>query len=534
MINKQDIFASSGQQTQGYSSSDYVGGMIPNTVAMAEDVNSFGNKLDTDVSSVCKEVANVITSGVLDKDGGDGQTLNSASFTQLLTALRAMSNGFLQTGIMFDGSTITCPVQNGTTGIKFGGQLKIMFNEGGYFGNSASKMHIGTIASGTTWTITNSVTAGAKFLVATLSGSTVVLSAENSVPTVMSNKCLLGSFFVVINNGTSQVQTDSWKFHPWLQNTPAIVRETPTAQTKGGLLTANSGATLKMGPLDVKYEGINFDYSNHQEPNVMKIPATDEFEYKFLYPGYNPSASAATTLDTTHIFNLTNNSWDDISSKSGMFMVMVPCIVPTGQTLMIPAMSDYNTLTGVYASLFDSVEDATNAVYNLKYTNPDAQTNPDRTRERAIYLGYSIVVKVGATDLTDPNNFAIVGMLPQALGGFTNAGGQTGGGTGAYIPMQTITWDTDAFTARDNFKNIATARTNQIVVTMPSSSGSQVHQLEIQYTHSTGKGGIRLQTAVSGEVVKWWGDNEPDFEEGKTYLIICEYANGWKAGYLAA
>lgn len=75
MINKQDIFASSGQQTQGYSSSDYAGGMIPNTIAMAEDVNSFGNKLDTDVNSVCKEVASVITSGVLDKDGGDGQVL---------------------------------------------------------------------------------------------------------------------------------------------------------------------------------------------------------------------------------------------------------------------------------------------------------------------------------------------------------------------------------------------------------------------------------------------------------------------------
>ena len=162
MINKQNIFASAGQQTQGYGTSQYVGGMVPNTIAMAEDVNSFGNTLDTDLNSVCKEVANVITNGVIDKDGGDGQTLNAASFTQLLTSLRAMSNGFIQTGIMYDGGSITCPTQDGVTSIKFGGQIKIMFNEGGYFGNSASKMQIGTIAANTSWTITNSEPIGVR------------------------------------------------------------------------------------------------------------------------------------------------------------------------------------------------------------------------------------------------------------------------------------------------------------------------------------------------------------------------------------
>ena len=146
MINKQNIFASAGQQAQSYSASDYVTGLVPNTIAMAEDVNSFGNTIDTDLNSVCKEVANVITNGVIDKDGGDGSPLNSADNTQLLTSLRAMSNGFLQTGVMFNGTeNITIPTQNGNTSIVFGGQLRIMFNEGGYFGNSADKMHIGTI-----------------------------------------------------------------------------------------------------------------------------------------------------------------------------------------------------------------------------------------------------------------------------------------------------------------------------------------------------------------------------------------------------
>lgn len=528
MINKQNIFASSGQQTQGYSASDYVGGMIPNTIAMAEDVNSFGNMLDTDVSSVCKEVANVVTNGVLDKDGGEGEALNAASFTQLLGALRAMSNGFVQTGIMYDGGSITCPTQSGVSSIVFGGQIRIMFNEGGYFGNSASKMQIGTIAANTSWTITNSEPIGARFLVATLSGGSVTLSSAASAPTgdAAADTCYLGSFFVVNNNGTKQIQADSWKFQPWLQNTPAIDRETPTAQTKGGLLTPSSGTSLNIGALDIKAEGINFDYSNHQQPNVKKLSA-GAFSYKFLYPGYDLSASAATSLDTTHLYNLTAGSWDDISSQTG-FVVMVPCVAPTGQTLMVPAMSTRDTGTGKYAAIFASVEDATNAVYSLQYTLDDP-TNPqaDRTRARAIYLGYSIIVKVGATDLTDPNNFAIVGMVPAALEGFTYAGGQTGGGVGQYVPMPTTTVDTNAFTAALNTKTIVTGRTAQVQITLPTPASGIVNQLEIEYTHVSGNGGVNFTNTV------WWGGNQPEITEGVTYLFICEYvAGGWKTGFL--
>ena len=520
MINKQNIFASSGQQTQGYSASDYVGGMIPNTIAMAEDVNSFGNTLDTDLNSVCKEVANVITNGVIDKDGGDGQVLNAASFTQLLTSLRAMANGFLQTGIMYDGGSITCPTQDGVTSIKFGGEIKIMFNEGGYFGNSASKMQVSTIAANTTWTITNDEPTGVRFLVATLSGGAITIESADSAPTGANgtSQCYLGSFFVVNNNGTKQIQTNSWKFQPWLQNTPAIDRETPTAQTKGGLLTPNSGTALNIGALQIKAEGINFDYSDHQHPNVKDI-AGGAFSYKFLYPGYNPADSALTTLDTTHLYNLTNATWDDISAKEG-FIVMVPCVVPTGQTLMVPAMSTYSS--GNYAAIFSSVDDATNAVYGLQYTS----SATDKTRERAIYLGYSIIVKIGATDLTNPDNYAIVGMVPQQLDGFTNAGGQTGGGTGAYIPMQRKVWDTDSFQAANNWKNVVTARTANVQISMPANNANIVSQLEIEYTHASGKGGITLNG------VTWWV-SAPSLVAGHKYLIICEYVGGaWMAGYL--
>ena len=523
MINKQNIFASAGQQAQGYSTSDYVTGMIPNTIAMAEDVNSFGNTLDKDLDVVCKEIAGVVTNGVLDKDGGEGEALNAADNTQLLTALRGMSNGFLQTGIMYDGSSITCPTQNGTTSIVFGGQIRIMFNEGGYFGNSASKMQIGTIAANTSWTITNAEDTGVRFLIATLSGGAVVLSTVNSVPggDEGATKCYLGSFFVVNNGGTKQIQADSWKFQPWLQNTPAINRESPTAQTKGGLLTPNTGTTLNIGALEVKAEGINFA-TNQGKPNIMSLQA-GSYSYKFLYPGYDPSASAATSLDTTHLYNLTSASWDDVSAKEG-FIVMVPCVVPTGQTLLVPAMSAYDSNTGNYAAIFPSVDDATNAVYGLQYTS----SATDKTRERAIYLGYSIIVKIGATDLTNPNNYAIVGMVPQELDGFTNAGGQTGGGVGQYVPMPTTTVNTDSFTAAVNTKTIVTGRTAQVQITLPTPQTGIVNQLEIEYTHASGNGGISFTNT------QWWGENSIELEVGKKYLIISEYAGGgWVSGYLS-
>lgn len=528
MINKQNIFASAGQQTQGYSTTDYVTGMIPDTIAMAEDVNSFGNKVDSDLYTVCQEIANVITNGVLDKDGGDGAPLNSADNTQLLTTLRAMPNGFSQTGIMYNGvDAITCPEQDGVTSIKFGGAMHIMFNEGGYFGNSASKMHIGTIAENTTWEVTNSVPVGVIYLYAYFSGGSVTIQYQQSVITGEegSNKCLLGSAFIINNNGTKQIQENSWKFQPWLQNTPAIDRESPTAQTKGGLITANTGTQLNIGTLEIKAEGINFDSGSHQNPNIKKLDS-GSFTYKFLYPGYDPSVSASTTLDTTHLYNLTNATWDDISAQAGKYMVLVPCVAPTGQTLLIPAMSYYNSSTGGYTNIFDTIEDATTAIYGLPYTS----TSTDKTRERAIYLGYSMVVKIGATDLTDSRNYVTVGMIPQALDGFSYAGGQTGGGTGTYNPMPVYTWNTNSLTAKTNYKNIITGRTATVVVTLPAQVLSVVNTIEIEYTHSSNYGGINIIDGTTNQPVVWWDQVDLNFVNGQTYLITCEWVNGkWRA-----
>lgn len=520
MINKQYKFASAGAQTTGWNDSMYQEGMHPNTIAMAEDVNSFGNQMDTDVYSVCKEVANVITNGVIDKDGGNGYTLNESNNAQLLTTMRDMSNGFMQTGIMFNGTeSITIPYQNGVTSIVFNG-LKIMFNEGGYFGNGAAKMQFATLTA--TFTVTNSVPLGVLYLYAKLSGGAVSIQYSQNLITgdQGTTYCFLGSCFIINNNGTRQIQSTSWKFQPWLQNTPAIVRESPTAQTKGGLITANSGRTLKMGKLEIKAEGINFDAGSHTQPNIKTI-AAGNFTYKFLYPGYNPSASALSNLDTTHLYNLTAGTWDDVSSKNG-YIVMVPCITPTGQTLVIPAMSTVSS--GNYLNIYNTIEEAETAIYTLPYTD----TSTDKTRSRVIYLGFSMIVKIGATDLTDSKNFVTVGMLPQALTSFSYAGGQTGGSTGTYNPMPSYTWNQNSLTLTRSYLNIITGRSANIQLTFPSPANGVFNEIEVQYAHASGQGGVTFVQGTAGNQNQyaWWDGVSPTLTNGVTYLFHFEHVNG--------
>ena len=137
------------------------------------------------------------------------------------------------------------------------------------------------------------------------------------------------------------------------------------------------------------------------------------------------------------------------------------------------------------------------------------------------------MVKVGASDLTNPDNFAIVGMVPQALAGFTNAGGQTGGGVGSYIPMpEKVHPASTSVSLVNNASNVVTGNATALTLTLPSPVSGIVNQLEVKYVHATG-----YATPVFNTVT-WW-DSAPAYVNGMTYLIIIEYINGgWKAGYI--
>ena len=507
MINKQSVFASAGAKS-GSSSSGYTTGMIPGTVAKAEDVNLYLGISDEQLYAVCKEVANLLTSS--------GIALNPNSTNQLATwAKTKISTGTFLTGI--DAAAYTsAPTQSGNT-ITFP-SLKIVYNTSVYYGKTAEQ-HQSTTLSAQTLSATSGWANGVHFIYAqTTSGSSASTLGHQQNPISASEaatKCMLGSVFVI--NGA--FQANSWKFQPWLQITSVDRRESPTAMTKGGFISPASATTLQMGALEILDEGINFG-TNKNEPNIVNIPSESPFDYKFLYPGYNPSSAALTTLDTTHIYNTTNSTWDTLTvGTNPTYIVMVPCVTPTGQTLMIPAMSP--KVDGLYTQVFSSMDDAANAVYGLQYSLGNVA-------KRAIYLGQSIIVRVGATDLQDPLQCMTVGTLPQELAGFTTASGQAGGNVAAYTPMPQVNWGSSSFTAQNNAANFVQTSNSNVTVTLPTPQSNIVNQLEI-YFYKNGSGNITWGTSIT-----WYTGITPTFTQGLTYNIVLEYINGtWYGGVLS-
>lgn len=505
MINKTSIFASAGT-TAGSSSSGYTTGMVPNTIAKAEDVNLYMGISDQQLYSVCKEVANLLT--------GFGITLNSNSYTQLQNWAKGYVTAYSYlTGVT---SAATTPTQSGNS-ISFPATT-VVYNTGVYYGNTLNNQQKTTLAA-TNLAANSNWANGVHFIYAkTTSGSTTsTLDHQQDPidPSESATKCMLGSVFVI--NGA--FQANSWKYQPWLQITSVERRESPTAMTKGGFISPASSTTLQMGALEIMDEGLNFG-TNHNKPNIMTVQEKSPFPYKFLYPGYNPSSSEVTTLDTTHVYNTTGATWDTLTvGTAPKYMVMVPCIVPTGQTLMIPAMSP--KVGSNYTQIYDSMEDAINAIYGLQYSLSNVA-------KRAIYLGQSIVVRVGATDLTDPLQCITVGMLPQALGGFTTASGQAGGGITTYRPMPSYTYSgVTSVTAQNNAANLIIGANSAITVTLPTPEQAIVNQLEVQFSKG-GSGDITWGTSIT-----WYTGVAPTFSQGRTYNIILEYINGtWYGGVL--
>lgn len=510
MKNKTAVFASQGITNPNYSEVNYTSGMSAHTIAYAEDVNSFGNEMDTDLLSVCEEVVHVLTEfGITPDENNNYQLINAIK--QHIAGMYGL------TGLDFASYT-NAPTQSNTT-ISFPA-MDIIFNDEGYYGSKISnftKVHF----DAQTLTASSSDATGVWFIYATKTGQILkqqspVLGSESKT------KCMLGSVFIVNPSG---FQPDSWKFQPWLTIASQEMRESPVAETKGGYISSASATTIQMGALEIKAEGINFDY-NPQAPNIMNVTARSPFTYKFLYNGYDPSTSEASALDTTKLFNLTSGQMETLNTTTygDKFMVMVPCITPSGQTLMVPAMSE--KVNGTYTQLFDSVEEATAAIYGLKYSTQSV-SGLAKTTSRAIYFGLSIVVQVGATDLTDQSQFAIVGTLPQELAGFTNVGGQTGGASGNYIPMPEVTWNQAQMTLANNCSNVIIGNTTSNVnIFMPTVTQGITNTCLIKYTHVSGNKPLVFNN------VRWW-TNAPTYSAGKTYMFTADYINGsWYIGYV--
>lgn len=519
MIKKDNIFASQPDAIALPTAADFRKGMIPNTVAMAEDVNAYGNMSDRDLWVVCQEIMNLmalfeITPNDSYSSGMQNQLANMFS--------ERVGTSYSLTGI--DRMTYTgAPVQSDDGVSIVFTSFDIVYNLDVFYGNTKAQHQRTTLAAQSI--SSGGLTDGAWYVYAvTTPGSNVSTIAFQQSPVLGSEgatKCMLGTVFVY--NG--RFQKDTWKFQPWLQITAVENREMPVAYTKGGYMGPLGGVQLQMGSLEILAEGINFD-ANPNNPTIKEIAAKAPYTYKFLRPAYDPGSAETSEIDTLHLYNMTTKTWDDLTSiaeaPTPKYMVMVPCITPAGQTLMIPAMSE-QTDEG-YTQLYNSMNDARAAIFGLKY---DLQN----VALRAIYLGQSLIVRVGATDLTDSTQFESVGMLPQALTGFTAAGGQAGGGVGRYIPMQEVDWSGyTTVTCQNNASNIIQGDgTTPISIATPSVQTGIVNQFEIKYKHTQGSQGI-----VFPSNIKWWAGGEPGFVDGSTYLIVVEYTAGtWWAGVLS-
>lgn len=519
MITKDSVFAQAGAQDTSKTKADFRTGMIPKTIAMAEDVNTYGNMSDKDLKVVCDELVNALQG----QDIAPNNSYAPGSSNQLDTMIKSkLKSGFILTGL--DYSTYdTPPAQTGNT-ITFP-EMKVTFNSTVYYGNTQATVSTVTIPAQTI-NATNDWNDGAWYIYANTNG-TLGHQAEPVNASDGDTKCYLGSVFVI----GGQFQANSWRFTPWLQMTAPTVRESPQASRKGGYLTPIGGLKLGIGTVQIMNEGINFG-TNPKAPSIITFPAhdteTDPFTYKYMYPTYDPNTADTAEIDTTHLYNMTTGTWDDVSALAGKYICIVPCIVPSGQTLMVPAMSYKPADT--YTSVFNTVEDARNAIFGLQYQRnrimPDGTQGAD-VLSRCIYLGQTLIVKIGADDLTNPDNFSNVGQVPQALGSFTDASGQTGGGAGAYIPMPEVTHN-NHFTANVNAASVVIGSTqNPIQVGLPQIRNGIVNQVEIKYKHETGMQGLAFPVNVI-----WWG-SAPTWIAGAYYNIIFENFDGqWIGGYL--
>ena len=516
MKEKTTVFGSAGQQdATKRNDTAYRSGMTPNTIAYAEDVNTFGNMSDEFVYILCQEIVNALRQQNIEPDALDN--------TQVAQLINHLNGGYTLTGLTDD----TVSASATTSAVTFTG--KISFNSKVYYGNSQADRTVVTFTAATL-SVDNTWTAGVNYIFATNSGTlghqtSPILGSEGA------SKCMLGSLFVIDNEGTLEIQENSFAFNPWLMSTCRETREAPTAKTKGGFIEAVSGTIVDMGDVEVMAEGINYGLTGggKYSPDIITFQESTYEDFPYLFPGYITTQARSESIDTTHIYNMTTNSWDELDTTYyDKFMVQVPCIAPTGQKMMVPAMSEESD--GVYTQLFDSQEAAEAAIFGLQYTSASSDT----TRARAIYVGQSIIVRVGSTDLTYGEDFKTVGIIPQQLSGYTASAGQTGGSVGNFVPMREIELTGTAVTLVNQCSNVIVGSTEaSVVVTMPTPTIGFANQLMVKYIAVDNDDETQLRGITFPNTIRWW-TTAPQFTQGCTYVIVFDYVQGyWYGSYQA-
>lgn len=396
----------------------------------------------------------------------------------------------LLTQVVVDPSVpLVSPTVASSTTISFPA-FTVLFGKKVYYGKVIDDFEVVNVPS-TTMTV-ESGEDGAVFVFVDNTGA-IRQSLSSVTPGNSSVQCMLGSYFRLNNT----IQEGSWKYTPWNGSTSKDSRFMNSSSISGGLLSVASANTLARGEVSIIYEGVNISTSLYL-PNQISYEAESPYITKKMYPEYNPSDIDTSTIDTTHIYNITNETVDDISDEEG-YIILIPGIVaPTGQDVYLMAQSPYTSST--YTQIYESMEAAEAALYGLELEFGNVAS-------RVAWLGQSIIVKIGADNFNDKNQIRIVGDVPSIIKAYASMSGTgsparvegltilaNGSVVGVEASKNTIDFD-DSFTVTNTSENSVTVSVVDEVTPKMSNCILYIPQdikLELSLGTLTAKSGSRV------------------------------------------
>lgn len=385
----------------------------------------------------------------------------------------------------------TVPVEFTSTTVKFPA-FKVIFDNKVYYGKKLSDFTVIEVPE-TTMTVESGAD-GAVFVYVDNLGeihqTLNQISPENS-----STQCLLGSYFRLNN----EIQEDSWAYTPWNGATSKDNRFATGGSIQGGLIRATSTNTLSRMSSFVILEGVNIS-TNIYNPNKITYNQKSPLSTKELWPGYDASVLESTTLDTTHIYNMSADTVDDISDKEG-YIILIPGIVgPTGQDVYLMAMSEEDN--GNYNQIYSTMEEAASSLYGY-------QVSLGNVASRVLWLGQSLIVKIGATDYTSASQFEVIGTLPNVLTSYSST---SSGAAGSRVSGITIK-DDDMVVGNLDVKTVINFK-NGFSVLNPSENEAVIYNDIVAANQMQVNEGLDDYTYISPATLK-----------NQNYLATIEYVD---------
>ena len=276
-----------------------------------------------DVDPVTGELTIKIEGDGLSFDS-QGNLVGNDAYPNLMTQVVLDPNGPSTVPTTITSTTITFPA------------FTVIFDKKVYYGKKIADFEVVNVPL-TTMTVDSGVD-GAVFVYVDDSGE-IHQTMNNISPSNSSTQCLLGSYFRLNN----EIQSGSWAYTPWNGATSKDSRFSDGI-LKGGLLSATASNHLSRNAISMVLEGVNTSSSLYN-PNKKTYSEESTYSSKELWPGYNAAVLDSSILDTTHVYNMTDNQVEDVSSQDGYIVLTPGVVAPTGQDVYLMGMTESTSST---------------------------------------------------------------------------------------------------------------------------------------------------------------------------------------------